>query len=155
MKYSLSVKNLPPITAEFEDDALIRLSFKKYTTKILDIPPLVENLHKQLEEYAAGKRREFDVKIKLDGTPFRTAVWRELLKIKFGQTRSYQEVAEAVGGANKARAVGMAVHNNPICVIVPCHRVIGKNGSLVGFAEGLGVKAKLLEIEGVYPKRLQ
>ena len=73
-----------------------------------------------------------------------------MLKIKFGQTRSYQEVAVQVGGANKARAVGMAVHNNPICIIVPCHRVIGKNGALVGFAEGLDVKAKLLEIEGFY-----
>lgn len=150
MKYSLSIKNLPPITAEFEGDALVALNFRKYTTKTLNIPPFVESLRKQLEEYAGGKRREFDVKIKLDGTPFQVAVWRELLKIKFGQTHSYQEVAVQVGGANKARAVGMAVHNNPICVIVPCHRVIGKNGALVGFAEGLDVKAKLLEIEGFY-----
>ena len=150
MKYSLSIKNLPPITAEFEGDALVALNFRKYTTETLNIPPFVESLRKQLEEYAGGKRREFDVKIKLDGTPFQVAVWRELLKIKFGQTHSYQEVAVQVCGANKARAVGMAVHNNPICVIVPCHRVIGKNGALVGFAEGLDVKAKLLEIEGFY-----
>ncbi len=153
MKYALAVKNLPPITAEFEGDALIALNFRKYTTKTLNIPPFVENLRRQLEEYACGKRREFDVKISLNGTPFQMSVWRELLKIKFGQTRSYQDVAVAVGGANKARALGMAVHNNPICVIVPCHRVIGKNGALVGFAEGLDVKAKLLEIEGFYSQK--
>lgn len=153
MKYALAVKNLPPITAEFEGDALVALNFRKYTTKTLNIPPFVENLRRQLEEYALGKRREFDVKISLNGTPFQMSVWRELLKIKFGQTRSYQEVAVSVGGANKARAVGMAVHNNPICVIVPCHRVIGKNGALVGFAEGLDVKAKLLEIEGFYSQK--
>lgn len=153
MKYALAVKNLPPITAEFEGDTLVALNFRKYTTKTLNIPQFVENLRRQLEEYACGKRREFDVKIGLNGTPFQMSVWRELLKIKFGQTRSYQEVAVLVGGANKARAVGMAVHNNPICVIVPCHRVIGKSGALVGFAEGLDVKAKLLEIEGFYSQK--
>lgn len=101
----------------------------------------------ELREYFEGSRRSFDVPLELHGTPFQERVWAALLDIPYGETRSYGEIAAAVGSPRACRAVGMANHNNPICIIVPCHRVIGKNGSLTGYGGGLDKKRLLLELE--------
>lgn len=101
----------------------------------------------ELEEYFAGKRKTFSVPLSLHGTPFQKKVWTALCTIPYGETRSYSEIAEAVGNPKACRAVGMANNKNPILIIVPCHRVIGKNGSLVGYGGGLPIKEKLLKLE--------
>ena len=102
----------------------------------------------QLLEYFDGRRMTFDVPLALEGTPFQLSVWNQLMEIPHGETRSYGEIAAAIGKPGAARAVGMANHNNPIPIIVPCHRVVGHNGSLTGYGGGLEVKAQLLALEG-------
>lgn len=104
----------------------------------------------EIEEYLNGNRKEFDIPLKLEGTEFQKKVWNELLKIPYGETRSYKDIAIGINNEKGVRAVGMANHNNPIAIIVPCHRVIGKTGKLVGYAGGLDVKSKLLEIEKLF-----
>ena len=101
----------------------------------------------QLKEYFAGTRREFDLPLTESGSDFALAVRRELLKIPYGTTRTYSEIAADVGNPAAARAVGMACHNNPIAIIVPCHRVVGVNANLVGYAGGIGKKEYLLRLE--------
>lgn len=109
---------------------------------------LVKETIKQLREYSAGKRKEFTLPLTLEGTPFQIKVWQELLKIPYGKTKSYQEIALAVNNPKASRAIGMANNRNRIMIVVPCHRVIGSNGKLVGYAGGLEMKEKLLKIEG-------
>jgi O-6-methylguanine DNA methyltransferase len=102
----------------------------------------------ELKEYFAGSRREFSFTLDLRGTEFQVACWRALLKIPYGETRSYADIARAVGRPQGFRAVGMANNRNPIAIVVPCHRVIASDGSLCGYGGGLDVKRKLLELEG-------
>jgi len=102
----------------------------------------------ELEEYFAGQRREFTFPLDLRGTDFQLACWRALLAIPYGETRSYADIARAVGKPNAFRAVGMANNRNPIAIVVPCHRVIASDGTLCGYGGGLDVKRKLLELEG-------
>jgi O-6-methylguanine DNA methyltransferase len=102
----------------------------------------------ELEEYFSGKRRDFTFPLDLRGTDFQLACWRALLAIPYGETRSYADIAHAIGKPNAFRAVGMANNRNPIAIVVPCHRVIASNGSLCGYGGGLDVKRKLLELEG-------
>ncbi|MFZ0866228.1 MAG: methylated-DNA--[protein]-cysteine S-methyltransferase [Candidatus Sulfotelmatobacter sp.] len=102
----------------------------------------------ELEEYFDGKRREFTFPLDLRGTDFQLACWRALLAIPYGETRSYADIARAVGKPNAFRAVGMANNRNPVAIVVPCHRVIASDGSLCGYGGGLDVKRKLLEMEG-------
>jgi methylated-DNA-[protein]-cysteine S-methyltransferase len=104
----------------------------------------------QVEEYFAGKRRGFDFPLDLRGTDFQLACWRALLAIPFGETRTYADIARAIGKPNAFRAVGMANHSNPIAIVVPCHRVIASDGTLCGYGGGLDVKRKLLELEGAF-----
>ena len=104
----------------------------------------------QLTEYFEGKRKQFDVPVFFTGSTFQIKVWKEVLKIPYGQTKSYQEIAELIGNPKASRAIGMALHKNPIPFIIPCHRVIGKNGSLTGYAYGLSLKKELLEMEKKY-----
>ena len=111
---------------------------------------LIKNTKQQLDEYFAGKRKKFDIPIKLDGTDFQIKVWKELLKIPYGETCSYLDIAKCIGNPKASRAVGMANNKNKIIIIVPCHRVIGSNKKLVGYACGLDVKEKLLELEREY-----
>lgn len=101
----------------------------------------------QITEYLQGKRRDFDFPYELHGTDFQKKVWRELCKIPYGETRTYKEIACAVGNPKASRAVGMANNKNPITIAVPCHRVVGSNGKLVGYAGGLDMKAALLKLE--------
>ena len=108
---------------------------------------LTERAFGQLEEYFGGKRKVFDLPFKMNGTAFQMKVWQELLKIPYGDTVSYSEIAERIGCPEGARAVGGAVHNNPLWIIVPCHRVVGKNGKLTGYAGGTEMKKTLLELE--------
>ncbi len=103
---------------------------------------------RQLQEYLAEQRKEFTIPLHQIGTPFQRQVWGELLRIPYGETRSYGEIATKVENLKGQRAVGMANHRNPIGVVVPCHRVIGKNGNLTGYAGGLDIKQRLLELEG-------
>jgi O-6-methylguanine DNA methyltransferase len=102
----------------------------------------------QLEEYFAGRRRDFTFTLDLRGTEFQKRCWRELLRIPYGQTRSYADIAHAVGRPRAFRAVGMANNRNPVAIVVPCHRVIASDGSLCGYGGGLPLKEKLLRLEG-------
>ena len=103
---------------------------------------------RELEEYFAGTRREFSFPLDLRGTEFQLACWRALLTIPYGETRSYGDIARAVGRPTGFRAVGMANNRNPIAIVVPCHRVIASDGTLCGYGGGLDIKRKLLELEG-------
>jgi methylated-DNA-[protein]-cysteine S-methyltransferase len=109
--------------------------------------PLIKKAAAQIEEYLAGKRKKFTLPLVMHGTEFQTAVWQALQDIPYGKTRSYKEIAAAIGRPRAVRAVGMANHRNPISIIVPCHRVIGHDGSLVGYGSGLPLKRRLLELE--------
>lgn len=108
---------------------------------------LTENVSSQLSEYFEGKRRVFDFPYSLTGTDFQKMVWAELAAIPYGETRTYGQLAAAIGSPKAARAVGMAIHHNPVAIAVPCHRVIGAGGGLVGYAGGLEMKAALLRLE--------
>lgn len=109
--------------------------------------PLLLETEKQLSEYFNGSRRRFTLALDFRGTEFQKKVWHALLAIPFGETRSYREIAQEIGHPKAVRAVGAANGRNPLSVIAPCHRVIGANGKLTGFAGGLAVKAFLLEME--------
>ena len=108
---------------------------------------LIKNASEQLYEYFEGKRREFNLPLKLSGTDFQNKVWKALCEIPYGETRSYKQIAERVENPGGSRAVGGANNKNPIMIVVPCHRVVGSNGNLVGYASGLHIKEVLLSIE--------
>lgn len=108
---------------------------------------LFKQAHHQLQEYFAGTRQEFDLPLAPLGTNFQQAAWQALLTIPYGKTASYKEIAIKVGNPKACRAIGMANNKNPIGIIIPCHRVIGANGKLVGYAGGLDIKQKLLDLE--------
>ncbi len=113
---------------------------------------ITNNATKQLKEYFEGDRKEFDLPLKLDGTPFQVSCWKSLLNIPYGETRSYQEQAISIDNPKAVRAVGGANNKNKIGIIIPCHRVIGKNGSLTGFLSGIDDKKYLLDLEKYYSK---
>ena len=109
--------------------------------------PLTKKTFLQLEEYFKGKRTSFDLPLNPKGTPFQKKIWNALLTIPYGQTKSYLDIATIIGNPKAVRAVGLANHNNPIMIVIPCHRVIGKNGKMVGYACGISVKEQLLSLE--------
>ena len=109
--------------------------------------PLLKKAKQQLQEYFAGERKTFDLPLSLQGTDFQIRDWNALCTIPYGETRTYGEIAKQIGNPKASRAVGMANHNNPISIIIPCHRVIGANGALVGYGGGLDMKVFLLELE--------
>lgn len=111
---------------------------------------LSERAYIELKEYFEGKRKCFDLPVKAEGTEFQTKVWNELTEIPYGETISYGEIAKRIGNPKASRAVGGANNKNPIIIVIPCHRVIGANGSLVGYGGGIEVKKKLLELEKKY-----
>jgi methylated-DNA-[protein]-cysteine S-methyltransferase len=114
-----------------------------------DSHPVLVETERQLGEYFAGKRTRFALPLDFSGTEFQRTVWRALLTIPFGETRSYSQIAAQIGKPTAARAVGAANGRNPISIVAPCHRVIGSSGELTGFAGGLEAKARLLALEGV------
>lgn len=139
------------ITMQYEEEVLLSLicTEKEVDASLEEIviSDFSNKVFKQIQEYLHGTRKNFDVNYKLSGTEFQLSVWRELLKIPYGETRTYKEIALAIGNDRAARAVGMANNRNPLHIIIPCHRVIGTNGSLTGYAGGIGMKEKLLKLE--------
>lgn len=137
------------------DDALLAVLWENENPKRVPLSTLtLDQNHailletkKQLTEYFSGKRQTFNLPLAFHGTPFQKKVWNALLTIPFGETRSYKDIAEQIGNVKAVRAVGAANGKNPISIIAPCHRVVGVNGKLVGFAGGLDNKEILLNIE--------
>ncbi len=113
----------------------------------VDDDPTLEAAAEQLREYFAGDRREFDVPLDLRGTDFQKDAWRALATVPYGETRSYGEQADAIGRPGAFRAVGAANGRNPVPIVLPCHRIVGADGSLTGFAGGIGTKRRLLDLE--------
>lgn len=134
---------------EEEDGALVslRLPGQPVPRIACHETPLLSEGKRQVLEYLAGKRRVFDLPLAPRGTEFYRSVWRALEAIPYGETRSYRDIAQAVGRPRAVRAVGQANHNNPIPIIIPCHRVVGANGSLTGYGGGLDMKKHLLRLE--------
>ncbi|MFF6978182.1 methylated-DNA--[protein]-cysteine S-methyltransferase [Streptomyces sp. NPDC008343] len=142
-----------PLTLVAEDGVLCGL----YMTDQRHRPPeetfgtrdesLFRKAEDQLEAYFAGELKEFTLELRLDGTPFQRSVWEQLRKIPYGETRTYGELADALGNSGASRAVGLANGKNPIGIIVPCHRVVGTNGGLTGYGGGLVRKQRLLDFE--------
>lgn len=132
----------------YQDGAVIALKRADTTALPKDAPnALTAEVCRQLDEYFAGTRTAFDFPLRLQGTPFQEKVWAALRNIPYGETRSYQQIAQAIGQPKACRAVGMANHRNPIYIVVPCHRVVGANGALTGYGGGLDMKKALLELE--------
>lgn len=129
------------------DTAVVRVCEIAQKIESYDNHPLLQKTISELSEYFLGKRTSFDIPIELNGTDFQKRVWQELMKIPFGETKTYGEISRLIGKPNASRAVGGACNKNKLLIFVPCHRVVGANGKLVGFAIGLGVKEQLLDLE--------
>ena len=137
------------------DQALVAVLWENENPKRVRLAELIEQpqhpillaTQQQLNEYFAGTRQQFNLPLDFEGTEFQQKVWQALLSIPFGETRSYKQIAEQIGNVKAVRAVGAANGKNPISIIAPCHRVVGANGKLVGFAGGLDNKEILLQLE--------
>lgn len=146
---------LGTVTLQANEQGLLGVWFETHTTKPEDLGiqedsfPIFQSVKEQLERYFAGDAVQFDVPIAAKGTPFQRSVWHALTTIPYGETWSYAQLADAIGNPKAVRAVGLANGKNPVSVIVPCHRVIGKNGKLTGYAGGIERKQRLLTIEGI------
>ena len=133
---------------EYENGAVTALKTVKADVQSDGAPDaLAETVFSQLDEYFAGTRTAFDFPCAPQGTPFQQKVWAALREIPYGETRSYKQIAEAIGKPKACRAVGMANNRNPIIIVIPCHRVIGADGSLTGYGGGLEMKRALLDLE--------
>ncbi len=143
LKLVASAKALVAVLWEEEPPNRVKLD-----TMNLDLQhPILIEAERQLSEYFAGERTEFDLPLEPEGTEFQKRVWQALRNIPFGKTKSYRDLARAVGLPDASRAVGAANGKNPLSIVVPCHRVVGADGSLTGFAGGLETKAALLALE--------
>ena len=146
---------LGTVTLQANEQGLLGVWFETHTTKPEDLGtqedsfPVFQSVKEQLDRYFAGEAVQFDVPIAATGTPFQQSVWLALTTIPYGETWSYAQLADAIGNPKAVRAVGLANGKNPVSVIVPCHRVIGKNGKLTGYAGGIERKQRLLTIEGI------
>lgn len=140
-----SPMGLIEITAS--ESALVSLSLITNSDTIATPNSITDLCKTQLNEYFMNQRTEFTLPLDFNGTKFQKSVWSELLKIPYGATASYKDIAASIGNPNASRAVGGAINKNPLFIVVPCHRVIGANGALVGFAIGLDKKTYLLELE--------
>ena len=136
-----------PLTLEADENAVTAIRFSAGGAQ--DASPLLDAAEAQLREYFAGARRTFDLPLAPHGTAFQQRVWTASRTIPYGETRTYGELAAAIDSPNASRAVGMVNHRNPIPSIIPCHRVIGANGTLTGYAGGLEIKRRLLALEGI------
>ena len=139
------------LLVEEQGDALTRVRLlrpeEREPSGVSEVTSLLREACAQLDAYFAGRLHRFDLPLSPQGTEFQRRVWEELLRIGWGNARSYGEVACAVGSPRGARAVGMACNRNPLLIVVPCHRVVGADGSLVGYGGGLELKRRLLELE--------
>lgn len=146
--YSYLKSPIGLIKIEADDDFVLQVYYlgNEQEKKSFD-NELTLQCKQQLMEYFAGTRKEFYLPLYFGGTAFQNKVWTSLQKINYGEDKTYQDIANAIGNSKAVRAVGGAIHNNPYFIVVPCHRVIGKNGDLVGFACGLEVKKYLLNFE--------
>ena len=151
MHYVVIDTPMGPVTLASTEKGLASIRFGEGVPKGVRPDEAAESVNReparQLTEYFEGTRTRFELELDLQGTSFQKAVWNQLLQIPYGETRSYGDIAKAVGKPGAARAVGMANHDNPIAVVIPCHRVVGRDGSLTGYAGGLHLKAQLLSIE--------
>lgn len=148
--------DLGRLSVYFDEENILALSFsnensldyiKKYYNNPIEVDSKDYIFHLEIIKYIKGELKEFTKPIKLSGTDFQLKVWKELLKIPYGETSTYKNIAKNIDCEKGYRAVGGALNKNPISIIVPCHRVIGSSGKLVGFAGGLNTKEKLLKIE--------
>jgi O-6-methylguanine DNA methyltransferase len=139
---------------ESENDKIITLGFLKGVREEELLTSTIEHCISELEEYFAGQRKFFSFDLDLQGTDFQVRVWNELLNIPYGKTISYEQLAIRVGNIKSIRAVGLANGQNPIAIVVPCHRVIGKSGELVGYGGGIDKKIWLLQHEGAMQRQL-
>ena len=139
------------IQLEYEDGVVTALKSAEAGAKGEPLSALAELVFRQLDEYFAGTRTEFAFPYRLHGTPFQEKVWEALRQIPYGETRSYKDIARAIGHPKAFRAVGMANNRNPILIAIPCHRVIGAGGRLTGYAWGLERKKALLDLEQGHP----
>lgn len=150
MKHCMMIPSvLGKLMLEEEDGKIVRLLFERdmpANMKQSDTPTL-QKAAQELSEYFAGNRKEFDIPLNPKGTDFQKSVWNALCTIPYGKTMSYGQVAAQIGNPKASRAVGMANNKNPIPILIPCHRVIGANGKLVGYGGGIWIKQKLLELE--------
>ncbi|HET9220465.1 MAG TPA: methylated-DNA--[protein]-cysteine S-methyltransferase [Terriglobia bacterium] len=148
MHYAVINSPMGPLTLAVSDKGLASIKFGNAVPEgaVPEANASQETVD-QLTEYFQGKRTQFDLPLDIEGTDFQKAVWSELQRIPYGETRSYGDIAKAIGRPGAARAVGMANHDNPLAVVIPCHRVVGRDGSLTGYAGGVHLKAQLLSIE--------
>jgi len=159
MKYCYCDTPIGNLLIAGDKEGIKLVSFPKGSQKKKPFPEWTEDSSffkraiTEFKKYFTGELKKFSVPIVLEGTPFQLSVWKELKKISYGTTTNYGELARRIGNPKAARAVGMANRCNPIPVIIPCHRVIGKNGSLTGFGGGLPTKQKLLELEKKFVKK--
>ncbi|HEV2388643.1 MAG TPA: methylated-DNA--[protein]-cysteine S-methyltransferase [Candidatus Acidoferrales bacterium] len=154
MFYTKLQSPVGPLLLAATERGICRLSFMAGRHSVAPVPgwkraraPFARAI-RQLESYFAGRLREFDLPLDLEGTPFQLRVWQRLPGIPYGETISYGELAREIGRPGAARAVGLANGSNPVAIILPCHRVVGSNGALTGYGGGLLIKHKLLALEG-------
>ena len=145
-QYSYETK-LGSVTIVEEDGALLAITTHRTYEGIKQETLLIKEAYSQLSEYLLGERKSFDLPLNPRGTVFQQQVWKALCDIPYGETRSYKQIAEAIGNPKAVRAVGMANNRNPLLIVVPCHRVIGANGQLVGYGAGIDKKEFLLKLE--------
>jgi methylated-DNA-[protein]-cysteine S-methyltransferase len=143
------------IVIESKEDKITVANFLKSNKQEVFITPVIEQCIRELDEYFYEGRKFFTVELNPTGSAFQTKVWNELITIPYGKTISYEELAIRVGDIKSIRAVGLANGQNPIAIIIPCHRVIGKNGDLVGYGGGLDNKVWLLQHEGAFSEQLK
>ena len=149
MEQAYFKSNIGNILITIVNQEVVNISFVDHIEKKPTIlSPLMQNVIKQIDEYLKKKRLEFNFPFRLKGTDFQVKIWKLLLRIPYGTSMAYVKVAQAYGDAKMVRAVAAAIAKNPILIAVPCHRVIGSDGSLVGYSGGINVKRQLLELEG-------
>lgn len=154
LSYFRTPSPVGPLFLAASSRGLVRLEFQDRVQALdsgaihlQELKPILAPYLRELDEYFAGKRRKFSLPLDLRGTEFQLACWHALLEIPYGETRSYRDIAQAIGHPHAYRAVGMSNNRNPVAIIVPCHRVIASSGSLCGYGGGLDIKRKLLDLE--------
>ncbi len=153
MEIGFYKSNIGIISIKIDNQEVMGISFvDQISESTQSMSPLMETVVQQIGEYLQGSRREFSFPIRLKGTDFQVKIWKLLLRIPYGSSSAYVKVAQAYGDTKMVRPVAAAIAKNPLLIVVPCHRVIGSDGSLVGYSAGIQTKRQLLELEG-FPKQ--